>query len=273
VSIDRHELTYVRELVRTESGVVLDSDKEYLIDARLRPLAEDAGVSSVQLFIKRLESTSPGAMHRNVVEAMTTNETSFFRDVQPFESLRTMVVPALIEARRNHRNLSIWSAACSTGQEPYTTAIVLREYFPLLRQWTCRIRASDIASKVIERARTGLYSQAEVNRGVPPKLLPKYFERTPLAWLIRSEIRDMVEFFELNLTRAWPAMPSMDLILLRNVMIYFDAETKRRILAWVRRRLKPDGFLLLGSSETTLGVEEGFERLPGDRGGWHRVRR
>lgn len=272
MSIAQPEIIYVRELVRNASGVVLDDGKEYLIDARLRPLAEDAGAASVQLFIKLLESTSPGMLHRNVVEAMITNETSFFRDQHPFEAFRKFVIPTLIDARRSRQSLSIWSAACSTGQEPYTVAIVLREYFPLLRHWSCRIRASDIASKVIERARTGLYSQAEVNRGVPTNLLTKYFERTPIAWLIQPEIRNMVEFFELNLTRAWPAMPRMDLILLRNVMIYFDAETKKRILMAARRRLKPDGFLLLGSSESTLGAEEGFERLPADRGGWHRVR-
>jgi chemotaxis protein methyltransferase CheR len=251
---------------------VLDDGKEYLIDARLRPLAEDAGAPSVQLFIKRLQSTSPGAMHRDVVEAMITNETSFFRDALPFESLRTVVLPALIEARRNRQSLDIWSAACSTGQEPYSIAIVLHEHFPSLRQWNCKIRASDIAGKVIERARAGLYSQTEVERGVPPKLVAKYFERVAAAWLIRPEIRGLVEFFQLNLTRPWPILPRMDLILLRNVMIYFDTVTKRRILAAARRRLKPDGFLLLGSSESTLGADEGFERLRGDRGGWHRVR-
>lgn len=272
MSIAQPEITYVRELVRAQSGVVLDDGKEYLIDARLRPLAENAGAPSVQHFIKRLESTSPGAMHRDVVEAMITNETSFFRDVHPFESLRSVLLPALIEARRPQQALYIWSAACSTGQEPYSIAMLLCEYFPALRSWTCRIRASDIAGKVIERARTGLYSQAEVDRGVPPKLLARYFQRAANAWQISAELRNKVDFFELNLTRAWPSMPRMDLILLRNVMIYFDSETKRRILAGARRRLKPDGFLLLGSSETTLGAEEGFERLPGDRGGWHRVR-
>ncbi len=189
----------------------------------------------------------------------------------PFESLRTKVLPALIEARSRERGLNIWSAACSTGQEPYTVAMIIREYFPELGQWTCRIWASDLARKVVERARPGIYSQIEINRGMPAKLLVKYFRRERLKWILNDEIRGMIEFFELNLARRWPSMVPMDLIFLRNALIYFDVETKRNILAQVRRVLRPDGYLLLGNSETTLGVDDGFERLADDRGGWHQL--
>jgi chemotaxis protein methyltransferase CheR len=271
MGIDRQGFSYVRELVRTNSGVILDVGKEYLVEARLRPLAERVGQRTVQSFIDRLRSTPLGAEHQRVVEAMTTNETSFFRDVLPFESLRTTVLPALIEARSRERGLNIWSAACSTGQEPYTVAMIIREYFPELGQWTCRIWASDLARKVVERARPGIYSQMEINRGMPPKLLVKYFRRERLNWILSEEIRGMIEFFELNLARPWPPMVAMDLIFLRNALIYFDVETKRNILAQVRDVLRPDGYLLLGNSETTLGVDDGFERLADDRGGWHQL--
>ena len=273
MSIDQQGFSYVCDLVHANSGVVLDVGKEYLVEARLRPLAESAGISSVQLFVARLRASPHGVDHHRVIEAMTTNETSFFRDLHPFESLRTAIFPALIEARKTQRALNIWSAACSSGQEVYTTAIVLREHFPVLAQWVVRILATDIASKVLERARTGTYSQVEVNRGLPANLLVKYFQRDRLNWVLNPEIRAMVEFVELNLTRPWPFMPQMDLIFLRNVLIYFDVETKRKILAQARRILRPDGFLLLGSAETTLGVDESFVRLPNDRSGWHQLRK
>ncbi len=198
MSIDQQGFSYVRTLVRTNSGVVLESGKEYLVEARLRPLAESAGLQSVQHFVERLRVTPPGADHWRVVEAMTTNETSFFRDLHPFESLRTTILPQLIDARRSQRVLNIWSAACSSGQEPFTTAIILREYFPMLTQWVCRIRASDIARKVLERARTGVFSQIEINRGMPASLLVKYFQRDRLNWVISDEIRKMIEFFRVQ---------------------------------------------------------------------------
>jgi len=273
MTIDQQGFNYVCDLVRTSSGVVLDGGKEYLVEARLRPLAESAGLATVRSFIDRLRSTSPGEAHRNVIEAMTTNETSFFRDLSPFESLRTVILPSVIAARSKERSLNIWSAACSTGQEPYTAAMIIREHFPDLENWTCKIRATDLARKVIDRASAGTYSQLEINRGMPAAMLLKYFRRERIEWVIRDDIRKMVEFSEFNLTRPWPSMPAMDLIFLRNVLIYFDVATKQRILRATRDQLKPDGFMLLGNAETTLGIDEGFERLPGDRSGWHRLRK
>ena len=247
MSIDAQGFAYVRDLVRANSGVVLESGKEYLVEARLRPLAEKAGLASVELFIQKLRAGSLIAMSCSVIEAMTTNETLFFRDMHPFETLRSMVLPDLIERRGGARALNIWSAACSTGQEPYSTAMILREHFPNLASWSCQIRASDIASKVLDVARIGRYRQLEVNRGVPARLLVKYFSREGTDWQVKPEIRAMVQFFELNLLRPWPVMPKMDVVFLRNILIYFAVETKRLILDAVRRQMAPNGYLLLGS--------------------------
>jgi chemotaxis protein methyltransferase CheR len=271
VSISRQEFEYVRDLVRANSGIVLETGKEYLVEARLRPLAERDRSMSVAIFIQRLRSGASTVVHRHVVEAMTTNETSFFRDLSPFETLRKVVLPELIEKRRNERALNIWSAACSTGQEPYTIGITIREHFPTLATWNIRILASDLSNEVLDRARAASFSQLEVNRGMPANLMLKYFKRNRLNWDLVPEIRKMVEFFEVNLTRPLPALPDMDIIMVRNVLIYFDIDTKRRILDSVRRRMKSDGYLLLGNSETTFGVHDGFERFAQDRSGWHRL--
>ena len=272
MSIDSQGFAYVRDLVRANSGVVLEAGKEYLVEARLRPLAEQAGLASVQLFIESLRSGSLGTMRGSVIEAMTTNETSFFRDLHPFETFRSTVLPDLAQRRSAARCLNIWSAACSTGQEPYSIAIIIREHLPNLSQWLCRIRASDLASKVLTTARAGRYTQLEVNRGMPARLLVKYFVREGTDWKVKPEIRAMVEFFEVNLLRPWPSMPKMDVILLRNVLIYFDAVTKRAILEAISRQIAPGGYLLLGSSETIFGLYDGFDRVANDRSGWHRLR-
>jgi len=228
MTIDAQRFAYVRDLVRANSGVVLENGKEYLVEARLRPLAEKAGLASVQLFIENLRAGSlKSAMSCSVVEAMTTNETSFFRDLHPFESLRATVLPDLIERRGGARSLNIWSAACSTGQEPYSTAMIIREHFPNSARWSCQIRASDIASKVLDVARIGRYRQLEVNRGVPARLLVKYFSREGTNWHVKPEIRAMVQFFELNLLRPWPLMPKMDVVFLRNVLNVYRGKAPR----------------------------------------------
>ena len=273
MSIEREEFEYVSTLVRTDAGLVLDKGKEYLVEARLRPLAQEAGLTSVQDFIQRLRMPTASGMRRRVIEAMTTNETSFIRDMHPFDSLRKTILPQAIQNRREERRLFIWSAACSTGQEAYTIAMIIREHFPELASWTCRIIGTDISRDVLARAQSGRYSQLEVNRGLPVQCLSRYFVRDKLDWEIRKELRSMVEFVEMNLTQAWPPLPRMDIIFLRNVLIYFDVTTKRRIFEGMRRQIRHDGYLLLGNCETTLGIHDGFERQPDDRGGWHRVKK
>jgi chemotaxis protein methyltransferase CheR len=273
MSIEREEFEYVSSLIRSDAGLVLEKGKEYLVEARLRPLAQEAGLISVQDFIQRLRMPTATVMRRRVVEAMTTNETSFFRDLHPFESLRKTVLPQVIANRRDERKILIWSAACSTGQEAYTIAMIIREHFPELLNWTCKIIGTDLSRDVVARARAGRFTQLEVNRGMPIQYLSRYFVRDKLDWEIKKELRSMVEFVEMNLTTAWPPLPRMDIIFLRNVLIYFDVATKRKIFEGVRRQLRNDGCLLLGNCETTLGVYEGFERQPDDRGGWHRVKK
>lgn len=192
---------------------------------------------------------------------MTTNETSFFRDLHPFETLRTTVLPDVIARRASERRLHLWSAACSSGQEPYTIALVLREHFPALAGWTVRLVATDLSREILARARAGRYSQLEVNRGLPAPLLTKHFTREGMEWQLKDEVRRMVEFRELNLLEAWSGLADLDIVFIRNVLIYFDQDIKRGILGRVHRALRPGGYLFLGGAETTLNLDDRFERL------------
>jgi chemotaxis protein methyltransferase CheR len=207
-----------------------------------------------------------------VVELMTTNETWFFRDLRPFEVLRSSILPELLTRRSDERRLHIWSAACSSGQEPYTMAMIISEHFPQLASWNVRIIATDLSTEILDRARAGRYSQLEVNRGMPAALLVKYFRKVGNEWHISDAIRRQVEFRELNLVEAWLVLPLMDLVFLRNVLIYFDVETKKSIFGRVRRLLRPDGYLMLGGAETTLNIDDAFERTAFDRAGAYQLR-
>jgi len=273
MNISREDFAYVSRLVHASSGVILEPGKEYLVEARLQPLLREEKLDSIASLIARLRASTPNGLHQRIVEAMTTNETSFFRDLHPFEALRKLIVPDLLERRASQRQLRIWSAACSTGQEPYSVAILLRESFPQLEAWTCEITATDIAGQVLDRARLGRYSHHEVSRGLPAAYLVKYFRKQGSDWEIREEVRRNVQFLEMNLTRPWPLMPKMDLVLMRNVLIYFDLDTKKKIFARLRQQMAPDGYLLLGAAETTLGIDDSFVRVSGDRSGWFRLHR
>lgn len=263
------DFDYVCRLVRDRSAVVLDAGKEYLVEARLTPLAGELCLGSVTELVGRLRAGDAGLSAR-VVEAMVTTETSFFRDGQPFETLRKAVVPELLAARAAERRLDVWCAACSTGQEPYSLALLLREQFPELPGWRVNVLATDISADVLGRARAGRYTQLEVNRGLPAALLVKYFRQHGRDWELAEDVRRSVEFRELNLVRPWPALPPMDLVFLRNVMIYFDMGTKKEILGRVRRVLRPDGYLILGAAESTLSLDDSFRRAEGLRGGFYR---
>jgi len=273
VSLSPGEFEYVRNLLQQQAGIALEPGKEYLVEARLNPLARQEGFPSLQQLIAGLQTSSSFAsLHRKVVQAMTTNETSFFRDLRPFEVLRTHVLPELL-AKAADPKLNFWCAAASTGQEPYSLAMLLREAVPLqLSTWNVRVIASDLSSEVLARALQGRYTQFEVSRGLPPRLRVKYFEQDGNEWQIRPDIRRMVEFREMNLTESWGALPPLDVIFMRNVLIYFDLDTKRSIFAKVRQVLKPGGFLFLGSSETTLNLDDGFEPVPPDRSACYRFR-
>lgn len=266
------DFDYIRDLVRREAAIVLEPGKEYLALTRLDPIARNEGLGSVSDLVARLRAQGRSPLHDEVVDALTTNETSFFRDLHPFESLRTHVLPELVERNAWRGSLSIWCAACSTGQEPYSVAMLIREHFPELLRWDLRILATDISSSALARAESGRYGQLEVNRGLPAQLLLKYFRRVGAHWELDPEVRRMVRFQRHNLVGIWPPFPPFDLVFLRNVLIYFDLETKRAVLARIRSILRPGGYLLLGGSETTLNVDDGFERVPIGRTTWYRPR-
>jgi chemotaxis protein methyltransferase CheR len=244
------EYSYLRELVFGHSRNVLDPSCDYLFDTRLGRLLRDQGMSNLQQLVDHLKTRHDPALERTIAEAMTINETSFFRDTRPFELLRTVIVPRLIEARRRRRSLRVWSAACSTGQEAISLAILLRENFPCLAGWDIRIEGTDISSEVVERARAARYHRIEMNRGLPARLLVRYFDHVGEDWVAKPEVRALCSFRQANLcTWPLPFRDPFDIVLLRNVMIYFTKDTRKTLLSSIHKLLSPDGVLFLGSSE------------------------
>jgi chemotaxis protein methyltransferase CheR len=265
------DFEFIRKLFQEASAVVLEPGKEYLVESRLAPIVRKLELRSITDLVVRLRAPGSNGLVAQVIDALVTNETSFFRDVHPFESLKKIVVPDLIRRRAGERALTIWCAASSTGQEPYSLAILLREHFPELRTWKVFLLATDLSREVLARAREGRYNQLEVNRGLPAPLLVKYFEQHGTQWQLKEEIRKLVDFRELNLSQPWPFLPRMDLILNRNVMIYFDVATKKSILSRIARLLRPDGYLLLGGSETTFNLDDSFQRVEVLKAGFYQL--
>jgi chemotaxis protein methyltransferase CheR len=260
-SIDLPTFDYIRQLVHQHAAIALEPNKGYLVESRLLPLARELGLATLADLVVQLRKTPFGKVHNQVVEAMTTNETSFFRDNHPFDVLRTEILPSLIQSRAATRSLSIWSAACSTGQEPYSIAMLLLEHFPQLKGWRIEIHATDLSQAVLDKAQRGEFTQLEVNRGLPAALLVKHFRRSGLHWQLSPEIRNLVRFQRLNLISQWPALPTMDIVFIRNVLIYFNLDSKRDILRKVGRQMAKDGTLFLGGAETTLGVDDAWQRV------------
>jgi len=260
------DFDYVRNFVREEAAIVLEPGKEYLVESRLQSLVRKENIESIDVLLGKLRNRTDQDYHRKVVDAMTTNETSFFRDIHPFDTLRKNLLPELIALRGKERKLSFWCGAASTGQEPYSVLMLMAQHFPELLTWDLRFIATDLCAEVLERARAGRFSQLEVNRGLPAPLLVKHFVRQGAEWEIRPELRKRVEFRELNLVKAWPALPTLDIVFLRNVMIYFDVETKKEILGKIRRLLRP------GGAETTFNLDDGFERAVFDKTTCYRLK-
>jgi chemotaxis protein methyltransferase CheR len=261
----------IRKLLLERSAIVLDAGKEYLVEMRLAPLVRQLNLNSIGELIAHLRRQPGNGLYRQVVEAMVTTESSFFRDHHPFEALRTVVFPDLIARRQGERRLHIWCAASSTGQEPYSIALLLREHFPELANWRISLLATDLSQQVLKRAREGRYNQIEVNRGLPAALLVKYFAQHGTDWQLNAPIRGMVDFQEINLAQPWPALPRMDLVLVRNVMIYFDVDTKKTILGRMARVLRPDGYLLLGGAETTFNLDDSYRRILPLKSGFYQL--
>lgn len=270
MSIAPADFDFIRTFVRDESAIVLEHGKEYLVESRLSPVLRELALPSIAALVDALRKRPQTHVHRRVIEAMTTNETSFFRDISPFDALRTHIVPELMAARAPTRRLHIWCGAASTGQEPYSIAMVLLDHFPSLAGWDLRITATDISRQMIERARAGRYTQLEVNRGLPASYLVKYFQRDGMDWRIKDSVRQLVRFEELNLVRPWNLSLESDVIFLRNVLIYFDVATKRTILSAIKRVLRTDGYLMLGSAETTMNIDEEFARVQVGKTGCYR---
>ena len=258
-AIDPENYKFLQEYVYRESGIVLDGDKQYLFEARLTPILRQRQLSSLNDLCALLQTAKSDApLKRQVVEAMATHETSFFRESVQYDALRTIVLPELIAQRRDSKRLSFWSAAASSGQEAYSLAIMLLEMG--LGDWNIQILATDLSTQVLERARTGKFLQIEVNRGLPVSHLVKYFTRAGLDWQLKDEVRRMVRFAPLDLRQSMRTLGPFDIVFCRNVLIYFDIESKKKILAEIRETLFRGGYLLLGGSETTLNLDERFVR-------------
>jgi chemotaxis protein methyltransferase CheR len=272
VSISEANFQYIREIVYQMSGNVLGNDKGYLVESRLEPLLRAEGFTSLCDLIARMREQPNNGLHWSVVEAMINSETSFLRDRYPFEMLKKSIIPDLLLQRASERCLNIWCAAAASGQEPYSVLMVLYDQFPTLYAWELNLLATDVSKKMIERCSEGRYSQMEINRGLPAAFAVKYFEKKGVEWRVKDVLRRPLTFRQMNLVQPWPPLPIMDLIFLRNVLIYLSLETRRAILGKVRRILSPDGYLFLGAAETTLNIDDGFERLQIDRGVCYRLR-
>ena len=261
------DITYLAEFLKSTSGLIISVDKGYLVESRLAPVATKHGCGNVADLVGRLKTFPPEALKRDVLEAMTTNETSFFRDNTPFEGLKTRTLPPLLKARASSRRLRILCAASSTGQEPYSIAMMLRELGPIVQGWNLEIVATDIDTNVIARAGKGVYTKFEVQRGLPITMLVKYFDQLgPDAWQIKSTVRDLVDFRFANILHEQPAWGTFDVIFCRNVLIYFDPATKAAVLARLAKHLADDGTLFLGGAETVIGISDKFNLSPGTRG-------
>jgi chemotaxis protein methyltransferase CheR len=257
---------FLRKYLKERSGLVLSADKQYLVESRLLPVARSAGFANLGDLVRALMIGNAEALTRAVVEAMMTHESFFFRDKVPFDHFRQTIMPALIAARGSVRAIRIWCAAASTGQEPYSLAMCLREMGQKIAGWRIELLATDLGNDVLEKARQGLYSQFEVQRGLPIQLLIKHFTQVGELWQIAPDVRSMVKYQQLNLLTDFARLGRFDLILCRNVLIYFDTETKISVLNRLARSTASDGYLMLGAAETVVGLTNSFKVVPDKRG-------
>lgn len=256
----------IAEILRERSGLALTKDKAYLLESRLNPVARKWSFAGFDELAQAIRNSPEESLLIDVTEAMTTNESFFFRDQKPFDQFRNMVLPHMLEHRASKRAFRIWSAACSSGQEPYTLAMLIKEQGQKLDGWNIDIVATDISTQILDRAKEGLYSQFEVQRGLPIQLLVKHFKQAGDRWQIDEGVRKMVKFQQFNLLGDFKGLGRFDVVFCRNVLIYFDAPTKTAILDKIAGTMPPDGFLYLGGAETILGMTDRFELLKGQRG-------
>jgi chemotaxis protein methyltransferase CheR len=260
--LTQEQFSALSSLLKNETAVVLETGKEYLVESRLTSLALEEGFANLSEMIDMVLRRSNPPLNKKVLLALTTNETSFFRDLSAFEFFKSTAMVEIIKNRAQARSLTIWSAACSTGQEPYSLALSLKESFPQLEDWKVQILASDLNPRIVRKAEQGTYTSLEVNRGLPIQLLVKYFTQSGDNYHLSPEIKKRVTFFEQNLISPWPTTP-VDILFMRNVLIYFDTETKRQIFEKIKTVLAPDGYLFLGVAETPYRIVEGFKKVAG----------
>lgn len=260
------DFDYICQLLKERSGLVLTRDKTYLLESRLLPLARKRGFKSLDDLVAALRSKRDTEQIREVVEAMTTNESFFFRDIKPFDQFKSLVLPYLLTARAAAKTIRIWSAACSSGQEPYSLGMILSEQGEKLRGWRIEIVATDISNDILDKAKTGFYSQFEVQRGLPIQFLMKYFQQHGDRWQISPNLKKMVDYRYFNLLDDPAALGRFDVVFCRNVLIYFDQPTKTKVLDRLAKQLPPDGFLYLGGAETVLGLTTKLQPVPEHRG-------
>lgn len=255
-----------QNLLKQRSGLVLTRDKAYLLESRLMPVARKHNLKGLDELAQTIRSRKDEALLRDITEAMTTNESSFFRDVKPFDQFRSVALPALMKERSSARKIRIWCAAASSGQEPYSLAMILAEEKAKLSGWTVEIIGTDISAEILAKARAGLYTQFEVQRGLPVQMLVKYFKQSGDKWEIAPELKRMVSYREFNLLTDPSPLGKFDIVFCRNVLIYFDQPTKSKVLDGISRQTQPDGYLYLGGAETVLGITDKFKPMEGQRG-------
>jgi chemotaxis protein methyltransferase CheR len=255
-----------KDLLKEKSGLSLSQDKAYLLESRLNPVAKKWGYENLEAMTGKLRGVPDKNLVNDIIEAMTTNETSFFRDMKPFDLFRDTVLPYMKQARGTKRKIRIWCAAASSGQEPFTLAIMLKEAAAQFPGWTFEIIGTDISNDILSLAREGVYSQFEVQRGMPILLLMKYFTQNGDKWKLNDDIRKMVKYEYFNLLDPMSRLGTFDIIFCRNVLIYFDEKTKAKVLENMAKQLEPDGFLFLGGAETVLGITNSFKPIPAQRG-------
>jgi chemotaxis protein methyltransferase CheR len=256
---------YLQKTLKERSGLMLSADKKYLLESRLLPLARKLSLPGIPELVQKMKSGSEAVIH-DVVEAMTTNETFFFRDKTPFDHFKDSVIPDLIKARANRRSLRIWCAASSTGQEPYSLAMILKDMAGQLAGWRVEIIATDLSPEVLEKSKAGLYTQFEVQRGLPIQLLVKHFKQVGTMWQLNADTRALVQYKQFNLLQDFAPLGKFDVIFCRNVLIYFDQPTKTDIFNRMMKANEPDGYLFLGAAETVVGLTDAYRVCPQRRG-------
>jgi len=260
------DFEFICQILRERSGLVLTNDKAYLLESRLLPVARKWKLATFDDLVRAIRTRMDEAVIKDVVEAMTTNESFFFRDTKPFDQFKALVLPAMLKGRASSKTIRIWSAACSSGQEAYSLAMILSEMAPQLTGWRIEIVGTDLSTEILGRAKEGMYSQFEVQRGLPITMLVKYFSQVGDRWQLNAKIRSMVQYREFNLLHDPMTLGRFDVVFCRNVLIYFDQQTKGRVLNSVAKLMPEDGFLFLGGAETVLGITDKFQMVAGQRG-------